>query len=142
MEKCKQCGKISYSLTNGLCKKCSSTTKSKINKCTRCNKITAHNINGLCIKCATRNMNAEEIIKKIHTSLKLNDPRKIRDLVKINEKKIIAIAEKLGLKGFYKHRCSKCGKYIEAIGLCNDCSKLYNTLKSANHVQNLRKISN
>jgi len=137
MKRCKQCNKISYSLTNGLCKKCAKVSSTSINKCTRCKKITANNIDGLCIECSKKSMSMETIIQKLN----LKDPKKISELLKISEKVVISLAEDLKIKCFRKHKCHKCGKYIEKIGLCDHCSELHNTLKNIDHTNKLRKIS-
>lgn len=137
MKRCEQCNKISYSLTDGLCKRCSNVSKTAINKCNQCKKITANSIDGLCIECSKKNMSVETIIQKLN----LKDPKKISELLKISEKVIIGLAEDLKIKGFRKHKCHKCGKYIEKIGLCDNCSELHNTLKNMDHTNKLRKIS-
>jgi predicted amidophosphoribosyltransferase len=137
MEKCIKCNKISYSLANGLCKRCSKESNMTINKCFRCEKITAYSIDGMCIECSQMSMSLETIIKK----LEIKDPKKLSDILKVKESLIINLAEGLKIKGFRKYKCHKCGKNIEKIGLCDNCSELYNTLKNMDHVKKLRKIS-
>jgi hypothetical protein len=81
-------------------------------------------------------MSLETIIEK----LELKDPKKLSDLLKISETFIIDLAENLKIEGFHKYKCNKCGKYIENIGLCDNCSELYNALKNMDHVNKLRNI--